>query len=155
MGKPKQPHTGTPVISNRKAYYNYSIGEELEAGIVLCGCEVKMVRQGSFSLQEAYCDFRDGELWLVGSHIPEYPQASTHVSLDPLRRRKLLLKRQELKRLRRKIIEKGTTIVPLKAYFVRGKVKVLIGLATGKRQYDKREAIKQRDLKREQSRIRK
>jgi len=141
MGKPKQPHTGTPVISNRKAYYNYSIGEELEAGIVLCGCEVKMVRQGSFSLQEAYCDFRDGELWLVGSHIPEYPQASTHVSLDPLRRRK--------------IIEKGTTIVPLKAYFVRGKVKVLIGLATGKRQYDKRETIKQRDLKREQSRIRK
>jgi len=153
MAKDKQPG-GTPVIRNRKAYHDYSIGEEVEAGIVLNGCEVKMVRQGSFSLQEAYCEIRAGEVWLVNSHIPEYAQASTHVSVEPLRRRKLLLKRQEIKRLRRKVVEKGNTIIPLKAYFVRGKVKVLIGLATGKRQRDKRETIKQRDLHREDSRIR-
>ena len=154
MAKPKQP-AGTPVISNRKAYRDYSIDEELEVGVVLHGCEVKMVRQGSFSLREAYCEIRDGELWLVGSHIPEYPQASTHTVVDPLRRRKLLAHHHELRRLRRRVVEKSFTIVPLKAYFVRGKVKLRIGLARGKRQYDKRETIKRRDLDREQSRLRK
>jgi len=154
MAKPKQP-AGTPVISNRKAYRNYSIDEEFEAGIVLSGCEVKMVRQGSFSLREAYCEIRDGELWLVGSHIPEYPQASSPVAVDPLRRRMLLLNRHELRRLRRRVIEKGFTVVPLKAYFVRGRVKLKIGLARGKRQYDKRETIKRRDIDRDQARLRK
>jgi len=149
-----QSKGSTPVISNRKAYHDYSIEEELEAGIVLHGCEVKMVRKGSFTLRDAYCELRQGEMWLVGGHIPEYPQASSHVEIDPLRRRKLLLHRQELKRLRRKQVEKGFTIVPLKAYFVRGKVKLKVGLAKGKRQYDKRQTIKQRDLKREDDRIR-
>ena len=154
MAKPKQP-AGTPVISNRKAYRNYSIDEEFEAGIVLSGCEVKMVRQGSFSLREAYCEIRDGELWLVGSHIPEYPQASSHVAVDPLRRRSSWRLSSSLRRLRRRVIEKGFTVVPLKAYFVRGRVKLKIGLARGKRQYDKRETIKRRDIDRDQARLRK
>ena len=152
MSRPKQSRS-TPVITNRKAYRDYTIEEELEVGIVLQGCEVKMVRQGSFSLREAYCEIRDREMLLVGSHIPEYPQASSHIVYYPERRRKLLLHRDELKRLGRKVREKGFTIVPLKAYFVRGKVKLKIGLARGRRQYDKRETIKQRDLHREDKRI--
>jgi SsrA-binding protein len=142
----------TPVIVNRKAYHDYFIDEELETGIVLAGCEVKQIRRGSFSLQDAYCELRNGELWLVGGHIPEYPQASSHVELDPNRRRKLLAHKHELKRLVRKVQQKGFTLVPLKAYFVRGRVKLLIGLARGKKQHDKRETIKERDLKREQNR---
>lgn len=141
------------MITNRKAYRNYYIVEDVEAGVVLLGCEVKMVRNGSFSLAEAHCEFRDEELWLVGSHIPEYPQASSHLPHEPLRLRKLLLHKSELKRLWRKVLEKGMTIVPLKAYFKAGKVKLVIGLARGKRQYDKREAIKQRDMTREDKRI--
>ena len=143
----------TPVITNRKARYEYQISDELEVGIVLQGCEVKMVRQGSFELRDAYCEFRGTELWLVNSTIPEYPQASSHLVHEPLRRRKLLAKRVELKRMLRKVREKGFTIIPLKAYFVRGKVKLLIGLAKGKRQYDKRQTIKKRDLERESARI--
>lgn len=141
-------------MKNRKAYRDYRIVEAAEAGISLSGCEVKMVRRGGFELRDAYAEFRDGELWLVGSHIPEYPQASSHTPHEPLRRRKLLMHRQELARLARKVREKGFTIVPLKAYFVRGKVKVEIGLARGKRQYDKREDIKERDIEREQDRLR-
>jgi SsrA-binding protein len=152
MTKPQQP-ARAPVITNRKAYRDYAIEEELEVGIVLQGCEVKMVRRGSFSLREAYCEIRDREMWLVGSHIPEYPQASSHIVYQPERRRKLLLHRDELRRLGRKVREKGFTIVPLKAYFVQGKVKLRIGLARGKRQYDKRQTIKRRDLTREDSRI--
>jgi len=93
-------------------------------------------------------------VWLVGSHIPEYPQASSHVSLDPGRRRKLLLHRHEIRRLARKVLEKGFTLVPLKAYLRQGKVKVSIGLVRGKKQYDKRETIKVRDIEREQTRFR-
>lgn len=143
----------TPVISNRKARYEYQISDELEVGIVLQGCEVKMVRKGSFELRDAYCEFRDGELWLVNSTIPVYPQAS-HVSHEPLRRRKLLANRTELRRMLRKVREKGFTIIPLKAYFVRGRVKLQIGLAKGKRQYDKRQTIKKRDLERENTKTR-
>lgn len=142
------------MIKNRKAYHDYHVSEELEAGVVLQGCEVKMVRKGSFEFRDAYCEFRDGELWLTGSTIPEYPQASSHVVYDPARRRKLLLSRLELKRFQRKVREKGFTIVPLKAYFKQGKVKVLIGLVKGKRQYDKRETIKKRDIERDQARTR-
>jgi SsrA-binding protein len=144
-----EPHS-TPVISNRKAFHDFAIDEELETGIVLQGCEVKMVRQGSFQLKDAFAAFdKAGELWLTGSHIPEYKQLSTHVEYSPDRKRKLLLHRQEAKRFIRKVREKGYTIVPLKAYFKQGKVKVLIGLARGKKLFDKRETIKQKDIKRE------
>ncbi|MCC7478227.1 SsrA-binding protein SmpB [bacterium] len=150
---------GHPTISNRKAWHDYAILEEFEAGIVLSGCEVKMVRRGSFQLNDAYAEFntpKDGEpreLWLVGSNIPPYPQASTHEKQpEPLRRRKLLLHREELRKLRRKVIEKGLTIIPLKAYFVRGNVKVLIALVQGKKHFDKRESIKERDIERDNQR---
>lgn len=142
--------SSTPVIANRKAFHDFAIDEELETGIVLQGCEVKMVRQGSFQLKDAFAAFdKAEELWLTGSHIPEYKQASTHVEYAPDRKRKLLLHRQEVRRLIRKVREKGYTIVPLKAYFKQGKVKVLIGLARGKKQFDKRETIKQKDMQRD------
>jgi SsrA-binding protein len=157
--KAKEAKSGPPVISNRRAFHDYTIIEEFEAGIVLQGSEVKMVRKGSFNISEAYAEFsnpKDGEvreLWLIGSNIPPYPQASTHEAPpEPLRKRKLLLHRQELTKLRRKVIEKGLTIVPLKAYFNHGKVKVLIALVQGKKHYDKRESIKERDIEREQQR---
>jgi SsrA-binding protein len=141
---------GPPVIQNRAAYHEYFIEDELECGIVLAGHEVKMIRRGAFQLKDAYCDIENGELWLVNSHIPEYAQASSHVgTINPLGRRKLLVHREELRKLRRKKIEKGMTIIPLKAYFVRGNVKLLIGLAKGKKHYDKRETIKQRDIQME------
>jgi SsrA-binding protein len=142
------------VITNRKVFHEYFVDEEFEAGIVLHGCEVKMVRKGSFELRDAYAEIRDGEIWLVNSHIPEYPQASTHVSVDPRRKRKLLMHRQEIRKLQRKVLEKGFTLAPLKAYFKRGNVKVAIGLVRGKKQYDKRATIKERDVKREQERFR-
>lgn len=143
------------MITNRKAFHDYFVEEELEAGIVLQGCEVKMVRRGSFELRDAYAEIKDGEVWLVASHIPEYPQASTHIAApDPNRRRKLLLHKPEIKRLLRKVQEKGFTLVPLKAYFHQGKVKLSIGLVKGKRSYDKRETIKERDVQREHERFR-
>jgi SsrA-binding protein len=148
-------HGAAPVIMNRKAYHDYIVDEELEAGIVLRGCEVKMIRRGSFELRDAYAEIRDGEAWLVNSHIPEYPQASTHEdSPEPNRRRKLLFHRLEIKRLLRKVTEKGFTLIPLKAYFHEGKVKLNIGLVKGKKSYDKRESIKERDVLRESQRFR-
>ena len=150
MAKPEK--FSTPVIKNRKAYYNYFIDEELEAGIVLTGCEVKVIRQGSFTIAEGYCELRGGELWLVGATIPEYKQGTSQIDYDPTRRRKLLLHRHELGRMARKVQEKGCTIVPLKAYFVDGKVKLKVGLAKGKRQYDKRDTIKRRDVERDTQR---
>lgn len=139
----------TPVISNRKAYHDYQIVEELEVGIVLEGSEAKSIRNGGFTLRDSYCDFRDGELFLLGSNIPQYEKSSTHKPYVAVRPRKLLLHKQELRKLERKKREKALTIVPLKAYFVNGRVKVLIGLAKGKRQYDKRTTIKERDVQRD------
>lgn len=141
---------GPPTIVNRKAFHDYTIVEELEVGIVLRGCEVKVIRRGSFELRDAYCEVREGEVWLVNSHIPEYKQASTHETYDPARKRKLLLHAEEIRRLTRKVREKGFTVVPLRAFFKRGNVKLIIALVRGKKEYDKREAIKERDIEREQ-----
>jgi SsrA-binding protein len=144
---------GPPTISNRRAYHDYLILEEIEAGIALIGCEVKMIRQGNMQIADAYAEIREGEVWLINSTIPPFPQASTHEKpYEPLRRRKLLLHRQEIAKLRRKVIEKGLTLVPLKAYFQHGRVKVLIGLVRGKKQHDKRDSIKERDVKRDTER---
>jgi SsrA-binding protein len=144
---------GTPTITNRKAYHDYSIEDELEVGIMLRGMEVKSIRAGAFLIGDAYVEItKDGELWLVGGSIAPYKQASTHDSYEPERRRKLLAHRAEILKLRKKRIEKGYTIVPLKAYFKDGKVKLLIALAKGKREYDKRETIKGRDVQREMDR---
>jgi SsrA-binding protein len=140
---------GPPTITNRKAYHDYTLVDELEVGIVLTGVEVKSIRAGNFLLLDSYVEVRDGELWLVGSHIPQFKQASTHEPHNPDRRRKLLAHRQEIGKLRKKAIEKSFTIIPLKAYFKDGKVKLLIALARGKKEYDKRETIKSRDVQRD------
>lgn len=149
----QQTTGGPPTITNRKAYHEYQILDELEVGIVLRGMEVKSIRAGSFILGDAYIDIsKDGELWLVGGNIAAYKQASTHDAYEPERRRKLLAHREEIAKLRKKRIEKGFTIIPLKAYFKDGKVKLLIALARGKKQFDKRESIKERDVQRDMDR---
>jgi SsrA-binding protein len=153
VAKKNATAAGTPTITNRKAYHDYSLEDELEVGIMLRGMEVKSIRAGAFLISDAYVEItKDGELWLVGGSIAPYKQASTHESYDPERRRKLLAHRPEIAKLRKKRIEKGYTIIPLKAYFKDGKVKLLIALAKGKREYDKRETIKGRDIQREMDR---
>ena len=142
------------IATNKKAWHNFTIESEYEAGIVLSGTEVKSIRQGRVSFQDAYADVKNNELFLRQLHITPYKYAYYN-NHEPLRTRKLLLHRYEIKKLLGKIKEKGYTLVPLKIYFKRDKIKVLIGLCKGKKLYDKRESIKQRDLKREMDRERK
>jgi len=136
------------IVNNRKARHDYEIINTLETGIVLLGTEVKSLRDGKASLTDAYARIRDNELWLIGLHVSAYKK-STVSNHDPLRERKLLVSRLELKKLRRQTEEKGVTLVPLKLYFKNHLVKVEIALARGKRKYDKRAAIAERDMKRD------
>jgi SsrA-binding protein len=137
------------VAVNRPAYYNYEIIESLEAGIALLGSEVKSVREGRISLKESYAEVKDGEVFLVGCHISPYEPAN-RFNHDPLRRRKLLLRRQEIKRLTGKIKERGLTLVPTKVLLTdKGLVKVDVALAKGRKAYEKREVIKDRERERE------
>lgn len=136
------------VLDNRRARYEYHILESVEAGLVLTGTEVKAVRGGGASLSEAYARFRDGEAWLVGMHIPPYRQGSFSNS-EPRRPRKLLLHKEEITRLQSRVAEKGLTIVPLRLYFTRGIAKVQLGVARGKKLWDKRAAAAKRDVERE------
>jgi SsrA-binding protein len=140
------------IVENRKARRDYFIEETLEAGLVLLGSEVKSLRQARVQLKEAYVKVRRGEAWLVGCHIAEYAQAGPHQNHEPLRRRKLLLHRRELKRLIGLVERSGYTLVPLRLHFKGPRVKLLVGLARGKRKADKREAIKRRDMEREAER---
>jgi SsrA-binding protein len=142
------------VAVNRKARHDYFIEDEFEAGMVLKGTEVKSVRLGKVNLKDAYAKVDDGEVYVYQVHIGPYPFAY-YDNHDPLRKRKLLLHRQEIKRLYSKVNEKGHSLIPLKMYFKGGKVKLSIALAKGKRKYDKREAIKARDEKRDLDRARK
>ena len=144
----KKKHQGTPAIDNRRARHEYHILESLEAGLELTGTEVKSIRQGGVSITEAYARFRDGEAWLLSMHVPTYKQGSFS-NVDPNRPRKLLLHREQIAELMSKVKEKGLTIVPLRMYFTRGIVKVEIGLARGKKVWDKREDIAKRDVERE------
>jgi SsrA-binding protein len=140
------------VAQNRKARHDYLIEETLEAGLVLAGSEVKVLRQGGVSINEAYAAERAGELYLVNANIPEY--AAARVNHDPRRARKLLLRKREVSRLLGAITRDGMTIVPLGLYFnERGIAKIAIGLAKGKRKSDKRAAEKERDWKREKARV--
>jgi SsrA-binding protein len=139
------------VASNRKARHDYHIEDTFEAGISLMGTEVKALRAGRCSLVDGFAQFTGDELWLEGVHIPEYSQG-TWTNHAPRRRRKLLLHREELTKIESKIREKGRTIVPLAVYFKDGRAKVEIALATGKRQYDKRQALRERQDKREADR---
>ena len=142
------------IATNKKAYHHYHIEAEYEAGMVLVGSEVKSIREGRVSFQDAYADIKNGEVYLRQLHISPYKYAY-NANHDSLRTRKLLLHRYEIRRLIGKIREKGYTLVPLKIYFKNDRIKVLIGLGKGKKLYDKREAIKQKDLKRDLDRERK
>lgn len=140
-----------PVIRNRKALHDYHILDRWEAGIALRGSEVKSLREGKANLRDAYATVRDGEIYLINAHISPYDPAARD-NHDPRRERKLLLHRQEIRRLIGKVVEKGLTLVPLAFYFKRGKVKVELALASGKRQYDKRAALKEKDIRRARQR---
>jgi len=139
------------LAGNRQAFHNYFIEEKLEAGIALLGTEVKSLRQGRANLKDSYAMVRQGEVWMLNCHIPPYSHGNLN-NHDPLRERKLLLHREEIRRLDRKRKLLGLTLVPLRLYLKKGKVKVELGVAKGKKLYDKREAIKQRDLDRESRR---
>jgi SsrA-binding protein len=139
------------ISQNRKARHDYEVQETLEAGIVLTGPEVKSLRLGRANLKDGYARSQGGEIFLHEIHISPY-ENSPLVEQDPTRPRKLLLHRQEIKKLTGKIVEKGLTLVPLRIYFRKGKVKVELALAKGKKLYDKRESIRKRDIERETER---
>jgi len=143
------------VCQNRKARHDYEIEEVIEAGIQLLGPEVKSLREGRASLVDSYAKIKKGEVFLYNMHISPYTHAG-HVNLDPRRTRKLLLKKREIKRLIGKTEEKGFTLIPTKVYFSpKGWAKVELALAKGKRKYDKRKAIKERELRREMEQVKK
>jgi len=149
-----QNNTKKIIAVNRRARYDYFVEDEYEAGIILTGTEVKSLRLGKANIKDSYARVVDNEVFVYQLHIGPYPFAY-YGNHEPLRTRKLLLHKQEIKRLYRKVNEKGHTLVPLKLYFKGGKVKLSIALVKGKRQYDKREAIKSRDEKRDLDRARK
>lgn len=137
------------IAENKKAVFNYEIIERLETGVCLLGSEVKSVREGRVSLKESWADIKNGEVFLLNCHISPY-EAANRFNHEPMRPRKLLLHRQEIKRLTGKIKEKGLTLVPTKIYLnEKGKIKVELALVRGKRAYEKKEAIKARDIERE------
>jgi SsrA-binding protein len=143
----------TSIAENRKAGFNYFIEERLEAGIVLEGWEVKAIRAGRVQLAEAYVIVRGAELLLIGAHISPLLAASTHVKPDPVRTRKLLMHAGEIEKLIGKVERAGYSLVPLDLHYTRGRVKLTVGLAKGKKQYDKRATEKEKDWKREKTRL--
>lgn len=152
--KRAEEHPGSDekiVTTNRKARHDYTILDTFEAGIVLTGTEVKSLRQGRANLTDGYATIKDGEVWLVGMHISPYEQASYN-NVDPVRSRKLLLHKNEIRRLLQKTSQKGLTLVPLKVYFKKNIAKVLLAVAQGKKAYDKRVAIAEREIAREMRR---
>ena len=142
------------VCQNKKAGYEYFLEEFLEAGMVLLGPEVKSLREGRANLTDSYAKVKGGEVYLYNMHISPYPFAR-HLELDPTRRRKLLLNKREIKRLIGKTEERGYALIPTKVYFTRGRAKVELALAKGKKKYDKRQALKEKEMKREMDQIRK
>ncbi len=141
-----------PEIKNRSVYHEYFIDAKYEAGMVLLGTEVKSLRAGRASFNDSYCLIDNGELWLKSFHIAEYSHGNLN-NHDPVRDRKLLLKKKEIQKIAAKLKEKGYTIVPLSIYFKERLAKIEIGLAKGKKLHDKRESIKQKDVQREIKRL--
>ena len=136
------------IVTNRKARHDYEIIDNIEAGLVLMGSETKSLREGKANIGDAYARIKKGEIWITGMHISPYKQAAFE-NHDPLRDRKVLLRKQEIKKLYRRIEEKGVTLIPLKLYFKNNWAKVELGIARGKRKYDKKETIARRDAERE------
>jgi len=141
------------IVENRKAFHDYFIEQRFEAGLVLEGWEVKAIRAGRVQLKEAYVIVSHGELFLVGCHISPLPTASTHFRPDPTRTRKLLLRAEEINRLIGSVERAGYALVPINLHYRNGRIKLEIGLARGKKQYDKRQAEKEKDWRREQQRL--
>lgn len=141
------------IVQNKKAQHDYFIEERYEAGLVLEGWEVKSVRAGHVQLSEAYVVIRNGELFLLNGHISPLPTASTHIKPDPTRTRKLLMHANEIRKLIGKVERAGYALVPLDLHYSRGRVKLAIGLAKGKRQFEKRAAESEKDWRREQQRL--
>jgi len=141
------------IVENRKALHDYFIEERYEAGLALLGWEVKAVRAGRAQLKEAYVVVRNGEIYLIGSHVTPLAAASTHVTPDPTRTRKLLMHGEEIQRLIGKVERAGYTLVPLDLHYTKGRIKLAVGLARGKKQYDKREVEKKKEWQREQQRL--
>lgn len=140
-------------IKNKKAYFNYFIEDEIEAGLVLVGTEIKSVRKGSIDISDAYIRIKDNEAYIINMFIEKYDSGSIF-NHDPSRERKLLLHKKEIKKILEKVKREGYSIIPLKVYIKNGKAKVLIGVARGKKLYDKRASIKERDQLREMDRRR-
>ncbi len=152
-GKKKTTRQSSRTIAlNKRARFDYFIEQSYEAGIALQGWEAKSLRNGSVQLKEGYVILKDGEAWLFGAHISPLASASTHVNPDPVRSRKLLLHRRELDKLLGAVERQGYTLVPLAMYWSKGRAKLEVGLAKGKKQHDKRISIKERDWKREKQR---
>jgi len=149
----KKQDQGPATIKNRKAGFDYEFLQTFEAGIVLIGSEVKSIYQGRANLTDAYCQIKNGELWLINSDVEPYTH-STYFQPERRRDRKLLMHRKEIALIDRRSSEKGLTIIPTKMYFAHGKVKVQIALARGKRSYDKREALAKKETRREAERLR-
>lgn len=141
------------ITQNKKAFHDYFIEEKFEAGIVLEGWEVKAIRENRINLKEAYVIIQHGEIYLIGCHVTPLGSASTHIRPDAIRTRKLLLHNEEIAKLIGKVQVAGYTLVPLDLHFSRGRIKAQIGLAKGKKQYDKRASEKERDWEREKGRI--
>lgn len=137
-----------PLCSNRKAYHDYHIEESIEAGIELKGTEIKSLRDGKANLKDSYALLKDGEIFLLNCHISPYSHGNIY-NHDPLRTRKLLLHKEEIRKLFGKVAQRGFTLVPLKIYLSKGRAKVEIALARGKKTYDKKDALRERDIKRE------
>ena len=142
---------GSTITTNRRARFDYTFEAEYEAGIVLTGSEVKSLREGNAQFKDSYGLIRDGELWLIGMHIPPYEMAR-HGGHDPERERKLLLHAHEIARIGGKVREKGLTLIPIKMYWKDGRAKLLLGMGRGSRQYDKRQKIRDREIRRETDR---
>jgi SsrA-binding protein len=152
MSKKTEKSAPAQIAQNRKAWHDYFIEQKFEAGMVLHGWEVKSMRAGRAQLKEAYVVVENGEIFLIGSHVSPLPSASTHVHPDPVRKRKLLLHREEISKLVGSVERKGYTLVPLALYWKQGKAKLEIGLAKGKQAHDKRASIKERESDRELAR---
>jgi len=152
MSKKTDKPAPAQIAKNRKAWHDYFIEQKFEAGMVLHGWEVKSMRAGRAQLKEAYVVVENGEIFLIGAHVSPLPSASTHVNPDPVRKRKLLLHRDEISKLVGSVERKGYTLVPLALYWKKGKAKLEIGLAKGKQAHDKRASIKERESNRELAR---
>jgi len=153
MGSKKRKLPDNTIAVNRPARHDYFIEDEIETGMVLEGWEVKSLRDGNLQLKESYVMVKNGEIWLIGAHISPLSSSSSHVNPDPTRTRKLLAHRGEIDRLVGLVDRKGYTLVALSAYWIRGRAKLKLGVARGKKAHDKRASVKERDWKRDQARI--